>query len=379
MPAHRLVVHTILALCLTGLAACQSPEAGTREADPPDPQTLVEAALADAPLFSGIAVISRHGRIAGIAVQGVADRETGRTVTPDTLFSIASAGKMLTAQAVDGLVQEGRLGFDTPVADLLPELADAVPAQLTVDHLLQHRSGFRIARTPDDAALDAVTGNHDMFALYMTLGLSSEGPADFRYDNANFVLLGEIVARVSGQPYERAVQRAVLADQGLETPVFQRPAAGDDRSVAHPYMPVDFQTWWNSETTIRGDSAADYVHPAPTPAPTAGGGALASGPDMARFVAAFAAGPVGERLCGIVAATEARGYGRGCAVRAGPYGRRYGHTGSTAGVQARVFAYPDRGYEIVILSNHDGEAAPVFNALEARLFAPATPVDGAGE
>lgn len=379
MSAHRPVAHIVLALCLTGLAACQSPEAGTREASPPDTQALVEAVVADAPLFSGIAVISRQGRIAGIAVQGVADRETGRMVTPDTLFSIASAGKMLTAQAVDALVREGRLGFDTPVADLLPELAHAVPAALTVDHLLQHRSGFRIARTPDDEALDAVTDNHDMFALYMTLDLSSEGPAGFRYDNANFVLLGEIVARLSGEPYERLVQRAVLADQGLETPVFQRPAAGRDRPVAQPYMPVDFQTWWNSETTIRGDRADDYVHTAPATAPSAGGGALASGPDMARFVASFAASPVGERLCGIVTATGERGYGRGCAVRAGPYGRRYGHTGSTAGVQARVFAYPDRGYEIVVLSNHDGEAAPVFDALEARLFALAPPVDGTSE
>lgn len=158
-------------------------------------------------------------------MRGVADRTSGLENTPQTLFSLASVGKMATAEAIDGLVRRGALSFDTPVIRILPELAPAFPDGVTVDALLQHRSGLTVA---------------------------------------------------------------------------------------------------NGET--------------------------------------------GDRLCGVVAAAEGRGYGRGCSVRFGGYGRRYGHTGSTAGVQARVFAYPDRGYEIVVLSNHDGEAAPVFDALEASLF-----------
>nr|WP_238934962.1 serine hydrolase domain-containing protein [Maricaulis parjimensis] len=349
------------------LSACDAAASSDPLGDE-DVQALVEQIVEADERFSGIALVSRQGQMVGLAVQGLADQNTHQPVTPETLFSIASVGKMLTAQTIDLLVRQDRLAFETPVSQILPEFADTLPVSVTVDTLLQHRSGLSVAGEPSDDTLDAVRNNHDLFRLYFSLGLSSQGPADFRYENGNYVLLGEIIERVTGQGYEDFATETVLAAQGLSTPRFLRLDTAEPEPVARPYMPVDFETWWNSDDWIRGESAADYTHLAPANTPSAGGGALATGPDMARLIARLANSSSGERLCGLIPATQPRGYGRGCQVRHDTYGRRFGHTGSTAGVQARVFAYPDRGYEIIVLSNHDGEASPVFNALETGLF-----------
>lgn len=367
MPRPAIAILVLLfGLTLESLTACR----GLRRPAPSDVavQALVDEALARAPLFSGVALVSRHGRIVGQSVRGLADRTSGVENTPQTLFSIASVGKMVTAEAIDGLVQRGMLSLGTPVSRILPELATGFPDGVTIDALLRHRSGLNVAYAPSDEALEALADSHDLYSLYVELGLSSDGPAGFRYNNANFVLLGEIVARLTGQPYETYVRQQVLRPQELDTPVFIRLDAQATRPIARPYMPVDYETWWNSDSSIHGHSAADYTHLAPAATPSAGGGALATAADMARFIARLADGEIGVRLCGVVSAAEESGYARGCSVRFGAYGRRYGHTGSTAGVQARVFAYPDQGYEIVVLSNHDGEAAPVFEALETGLF-----------
>jgi len=350
----------------SGLAFCLS--AGTHAAALPNAQVLLDDAVKQAPLFSGVALVSQHGQVVGLAVQGYAELSAHQANTPDTLFNIASAGKMVTAEAIDGLVREKALTFDTPITRVLPELASAIPENVTIDALLQHRSGLVVAGEPSDQSLDAITNNHDLFALYAGLGLSSPGPAPFHYDNVNFILLGEVVERLSGQSYERFVIDNVLKPQKLDTPIFLRADALADRPIARPYMPIDYDTWLNSDSAIHGKSAADYTHLAPSATPSAGGGALATGADMARFISRLSEGNSGKMLCGIIAADVQTGYGRGCVVKHSNYGRRYGHTGSTAGVQARIFAYPDRGFEIVVLSNHDDEAAPLFDAIEAGLF-----------
>lgn len=325
-------------------------------------QALLDAALADTPLFSGSATISRRGIIVAEIHTGLADREDGRANTSETRFSIGSVGKLLTAHAVISLAEQDRLDLETPVASILPELGDDIPASVTLDHLLQQQSGLQMRRFPDDSDLEGLQGNHDRFELFATLGMFSDGPANFRYFNPNFVILGEVIARVTGQSYE-AHMRHHLAGTGVSASGFLR-----DGDIARPYMPTDYETWWNSETSPQGETASDYQFLAPETSASAAGGAFFSAQDMSRLINLVANSEQGEMLCGLITETDGRGYGRGCSVRHDHYGRRYGHNGSTAGVHARVYAYPDQGYEIVVLANHDGQAAPLFEAIQTRLF-----------
>jgi len=352
----RLPTTLALAATLLGSACAQTPDAD---------QQALDAVLAETPLFSGTVVVMHDNHVTAEAYIGLANRETGRANAPDTLFSMGSIGKMITAYAVDALIQSGSLDFDTPVRDVLTELD--LPATLTVDHLLRHRSGLSLASEPSDALLETLTDTHARYVAFQALGLSSEGPAPFRYNNLNYLLLGEIIARRSGRPYETFIAELATHDNVVPPLRFDRDAVLAEGQDARPYMPVDFDTWWNSETTIHGESAAAYTFEAPLGHPSAGGGAYVTARDLAQFLSDIEAAGAVDRLCFIVTPEDRPAYGRGCSVRLEPGARRFGHTGSTAGVQARAFAYPDRGYEIVILSNHDGEAAPVLSALEDTL------------
>jgi hypothetical protein len=61
------------------------------------------------------------------------------------------------------------------------------------------------------------------------------------------------------------------------------------------------------------------------------------------------------------------GYGRGCTFDVDEHGTRVGHTGSSAGVHARFFLYLEQGVEVVVFSNHDGQAAPLFGEIDKLL------------
>ena len=164
---------------------------------------------------------------------GFANKERSVAVGPASLFRIASLSKTITAVAVLQLVQGGRLKLDDKV---LPILGDAGPRadritdirvrDITVRHLLQHSGGFDRDRSGDvvflpraaDAAQrqggplppDCPTILRD--ALERTLDFA---PGErFAYSNIGYCILGRVVERVAGAPYETHVRDHVLAPAG---------------------------------------------------------------------------------------------------------------------------------------------------------------------
>ncbi|MFI5966476.1 serine hydrolase domain-containing protein [Streptomyces asoensis] len=91
---------------------------------------------------SGLQVaVFRHGARIVDAVAGVADGRTGRAVTPRTPFFSFSAGKAMTSVLAHLLVDNGAVGYDTPVADLWPRFAAHGKAAVTLRHVLTHSAG----------------------------------------------------------------------------------------------------------------------------------------------------------------------------------------------------------------------------------------------
>ena len=143
------------------------------------------------------------------------------------------------------------------------------------------------------------------------------------------------------------------------------------QAIAQPYLSVDFETWWNSEDSILAKSADEFVYVAPFATPAAGGGSYVTANDMIRFARALRDGTListasFKAMCSLEPddTERGRGYGRGCSVNIDEKDMRVGHTGSTAGLQARFFLYLDHGLDVVVLSNHDEQAAPVFGEID---------------
>jgi D-alanyl-D-alanine carboxypeptidase len=171
-------------------------------------------------------------------VSGLADVRAKTPVTPDTAFAYASVSKTFTSALILQLVGEGRLALTDRAADRLPRLRLAIDRRITIAMLLDHTSGLAdfflnpkidgpLQRRPADAWTVARTLG------YVGKPLSAPGKA-WHYSNTNYVLLGLIAERVTGQPLAEAIRTRLLDPTGLAATWVQagEPARGP---LAHAY------------------------------------------------------------------------------------------------------------------------------------------------
>ena len=194
-------------------------------------EDLIDVA-AEARGFSGVVRVDQRGRTEVAKAYGYADRAYGMPNTIETLFGTASATKTFTALTVMALVEEGQLALSTTARSLLgddlPEIADDV----TVEHLLAHRSG--IGDYFDENGLDDMTGYvvpvpvHQLATpeeyLKVLTGhptVSSAGES-FAYNNGGYVVLALLVERASGAGYHEQVRRCVFDPAGMSATAFLR-------------------------------------------------------------------------------------------------------------------------------------------------------------
>lgn len=140
-------------------------------------------------------------------------------MTLDTIFDLASLTKVVaTTTAVMTLVEQGRLRLNDPVATFVPGFDRYGKGGITVRHLLTHVSGLR-----PDVDLHPWTGYDAAIALAVDEVPTTAPGAQFVYSDINFFLLGEIVARVTGESLDGYLHRAVFAPLGMRDTGF-RPA-----------------------------------------------------------------------------------------------------------------------------------------------------------
>jgi CubicO group peptidase (beta-lactamase class C family) len=139
-----------------------------------------------------------------------------RPVMVDTIYDVASLTKVFTATAALALADRGLIELDAPVAVYLPELHRP---DVTVRHLLTHTSGLDIRLS----VLRQFGRDGLMARVYAAAPKHPPGMV-VAYTNVNSLLLGEIVARVTGTPLDAAIEALVLAPLGLRETCFCPPA-----------------------------------------------------------------------------------------------------------------------------------------------------------
>jgi CubicO group peptidase (beta-lactamase class C family) len=149
-------------------------------------------------------------------------------MTEDTIFDMASLTKSLaTATAVMQLYEQGKVQFDDPVQNYLPDFNpanDPLRAQVTVRMLLTHFSGATGDVNLDDPwGLDRADKTEGIHRALTTPLERVPGQA-FRYSDINFILLGELIERVTGESEDVYVQRNVFAPVGMEETQYLPPA-----------------------------------------------------------------------------------------------------------------------------------------------------------
>ena len=182
--------------------------------------------------FSGVVRADRAGEILLEQAYGYADRSYEIPNRTDMRFAVASGAKTMTALTVVSLVEDGVLTVDTRARALLGEDLPLVADDVTVEHLLGHRSG--IGDYLDEEAGGAITDYvmpvpvHELAATEDFLAVLDGFPtkfaagADFSYCNGGFVLLALIAERASGVPYHDLVHERVCERAGMTATSFLR-------------------------------------------------------------------------------------------------------------------------------------------------------------
>lgn len=195
----------------------------------------VMAAFPDQPGL-GITVVE-NGEITLAKGYGVKRLGAPDRVTDSTLFGVASNTKAFTAAALAMLVEEDKVAWDAPVTRYLPnfEMSDPVVTRLmTVRDLLCHRSGLTLGAgdlmiwpNPTHTRAQIVAG-----LKYLPIGEPFRG--GYAYDNVLYVAAGEVIAAVTGAPWEVFIQKRIL-DPLKMTDSVPLPSLIGNRSRAEPH------------------------------------------------------------------------------------------------------------------------------------------------
>jgi CubicO group peptidase (beta-lactamase class C family) len=182
-----------------------------------------------------VAVVSK-GKVVLSKSYGIANVQDSVPVTEKSVFAINSCTKVFTAVAIMQLVEQGKLNLSAPVATYINDLP-ANWSTVTIKQLLTHTSGL-----PDELRLlDAKTGGMgsytetSLWEKIKTVPLDFAPGERFSYNQTNAYLLGKIINKLSGQPFQEAFKKLQFEPAGLKHTLF-----GDSRDVIPHFAPTYF-------------------------------------------------------------------------------------------------------------------------------------------
>jgi len=166
---------------------------------------VLDRAISQHLIAGGVIVTGNHEGILSTVAKGRISPEPGAALIDDhTIFDLASLTKVVaTAPVLMKLLEDGQINLSDPLSRWFPEFAGAGQGEITVLHLLTHTSGLR------DFDLSA---NHAMRRAVKRAAAQSYRQwtgVRFEYADINFILLGELVRRVSGQTLDTFCRRQI--------------------------------------------------------------------------------------------------------------------------------------------------------------------------
>ena len=242
--AQALIVCAMILFTLQGYGLAQSQSQKSARID--EVMTLANKYR----LFNGSVLVAENGKVIYKKGFGLANMEWNIPNTPETRFRLGSITKQFTATLILQLVEQGKIKLDGKLSDYLPEYRKDVGEKVTVHQLLNHTSGIPsytglpgffndVSRNPYSVA--------DFVKKYASNDLEFEPGSKFRYNNSGYFLLGAIIEKVTGQPYERVLKEKIFDPLGMKNSgydhyatILERRASGYEKTpdgyVNAPYL-----------------------------------------------------------------------------------------------------------------------------------------------
>lgn len=288
--------------------------------------------------FSGV-VLAERGKDSFVRTAGrFGPGATGGTMKRDARFRLASVQKVMTKVAIGQLVDRGKLRLDALLGTYLPGLAPDFAA-ITLDQLLQHRSGVSgmTLFTPElvEAMENAKTAR-DLVPIVTSQPLAFKPGERHQYSNGGYFLLGAVIEQVSGKEYGAYLQDALFGPLGMISTSLE----GDGRTA--------------TGFTRLSPGGPPLAEPRPLPAEmaaqrgTPAGSGVSTADDMMKLARALSSdGLISKQV-------KERLFPR----RSGEW--RVGQSGGNMGVNTDFAVFPDNGWALVVLSNYDPPAGEMM-------------------
>lgn len=234
-----LLLLALMSAPLLALAAEDPPTEAHNSASDSRPRQ-VDALFAawDKPGSPGCATgVMSQGRLVYAKGYGLADLDSGTPLSPDTVFDVASMAKQFTAANVALLTLDHRLALKDDVRARFPEVHVNVP--VTIENLLHHTSGLR-----DYAELNQLRGieptdNSGVIALLARQKTLNFAPgSQHAYSNSNYVLLAELIQRLTGGSLAALSQQRIFAPLDMQSTRFAGDLENDPTNLAKSYAPI---------------------------------------------------------------------------------------------------------------------------------------------
>jgi CubicO group peptidase (beta-lactamase class C family) len=298
-------------------------------------------------------LIADRGKPVFRKAYGPANREWNVANTPQTVFRIGSTTKTFTAAAVLRLAEQGKLSLDDPIAKFYPA-APAAWASVTLRHLLTHSSGIpnyveingfirgpaRLRSSPDD-----------LIALVRDQPLQFPPGADFHYSNTGYVLLGQVIEKVSGQRYADYISEAFFKPLGLDHTAYDDFADVVPKRASGYWRPAGAWEHARLMTPETGDAAGAF---------------RSTADDLLAWDQALHRGRVLSDAARQAMFTDyGHGYGLGSFIETRHGHRLWDHGGNVPGFCSAFEYYPDDGVTVIVLDN---DAEKLAKELAAAYF-----------
>ncbi|HEX8866282.1 MAG TPA: serine hydrolase domain-containing protein, partial [Lentzea sp.] len=285
----------------------------------------------------GLGVQARvtDGRQRFTARSGKADLNSDEPVPLDGRFRVGSITKTFVSTVLLQLAGEGKVDLDAPVVRYLPGLVDS---RITVRQVLQHTSGLynytnALPLSPDE--FEKIRYKHwepaELLALSTSKPLDFEPGTKWDYSNTNYVVAGLLVEKLTGRPYEKAVEQRILKPLRLK----DTELPGDNANIHGPHA----RAYW----TVAG-KPSEITRLNPSVA-WAAGEMISTTRDLDTFVTALADGellkPAQQKEISKTTAVSPD-YGLGLFVQTLPCGTTvWGHSGGIPGYSSQMLTTPD--------------------------------------
>ena len=288
----------------------------------------------------GSLAISKNGTVLyskAIGYSVISDKEK-KPATITTKYRIGSITKMFTAVMIFQLVEEGAIKLNTTLDTYFPNVPNA--KLITISNLLDHRSGLHnFTADPDYTKwMTQPKTQAEMLTIITKASTDFQPNEKADYSNTNFVLLGYIIEKITGQSYSKNLQERIISKIGLSnTRVGSKIDANNNESFSYHFV-TDWKPEPETDMSIPG-----------------GAGSIISTPtDLTKFIEALFALKLVSKSSLLQMKTMTDGFGMGMFQVPFHDKKGYGHNGGIDGFASELYYFPEDSLAVAYCTNGKG-------------------------